>query len=444
MSVKTLLDDAAAQATGGLRIDLGRAQQDAVRRRARARHRASLTMGSAVTVAALIGLIAVLMPTGPFHQPRVVPATSPAPTGLPDHWYYAPPWTPPVTRHPMAAASMVLDTPLFSKGDGPVLVSADAKQYVSLPWSAGDSLVALSTDGRDVAWVSQRTAAGKGPKRPILHWIRLRDGQEHDVKLDQYQHVNQVLWVRENLYVVTSDPASSQRVWVLNPGPGQLSLMTQIPSRVQLALTDPTYVGSNVETAQSEDLDRIVSPATVLDPTGHWSAVVVGTTPGSTGTAGKFSLQTGSGSGASWRWSLIPITGDDPIVDARVLGWADAGVVVRVESRDRHLGNLGIALRIFPTRAGAGPSESPLTGKSTVVSRRTATLAYPVAVAPAVVAQGQTVAAAAPKFPGSDRSHTRMLIAMYGWSTIRALGYLVLAVLLLVRTGYWLRRRRQR
>ncbi|HST82574.1 MAG TPA: hypothetical protein VLL08_12640, partial [Kineosporiaceae bacterium] len=159
MSVKALLDDAAAEATVGLRIDLAAAKRQADEHRARVRWRRTAAMASAAAIAAVVAMIAILLPGSLFRATSSDPAApTDAPIGLPDRVYYSPPWTPPVTRHPMYAASMVLGTYLAVdgvEGLAPVLVSADGKQYASLPWSRYGSTVALSTTGQDVAWLTQ-------------------------------------------------------------------------------------------------------------------------------------------------------------------------------------------------------------------------------------------------------------------------------------------------
>src|SRR5690348_10362489 len=133
MSVKALLDDAAAHATVGLRIDLAAAKRLADEHRARVRRRRTATMAAAAALAAVVTVIAILLPGSTFRAVSPAPAApSKAPIGLPDRVYYSPPWTPPVTRHPMSAASMVLGTYLHvpgQRGLGPVLVSADGKHY---------------------------------------------------------------------------------------------------------------------------------------------------------------------------------------------------------------------------------------------------------------------------------------------------------------------------
>src|SRR5690349_6130996 len=194
MSVKTLLDDAAAEATVGLRVDLAAAKRRSDERRARIRRRRTAVMTSAAAVAAVVTLIAILLPGSVFRAISPDPATpTEAPIGLPDRVYLSPPWTPPVTRHPMAAASMVLGNYLLTGDRGvslaPVLVSADGKHYASLPWSRHSSMVALSASGRDVAWMTQSDGEGRRPEHSTVHRIHLSDGRQRDVEFPAGEQV---------------------------------------------------------------------------------------------------------------------------------------------------------------------------------------------------------------------------------------------------------------
>jgi hypothetical protein len=133
-----------------------------------------------------VALIAVLLPAGSSVHGLVLPADAPAPlasvTGVPSSWYYAPPWTPPVTRHPMTAAVMVLEADLSYGGifhrhgvRGPVLVSADGRTYASLPsWTDLDQDLQLSPDGREVAWYTLGRSAEPGE----IHRLTLATGHQ--------------------------------------------------------------------------------------------------------------------------------------------------------------------------------------------------------------------------------------------------------------------------
>jgi hypothetical protein len=298
MSIKTLLDDAAAEATAGLKIDLAAAQRQAERERARSRRWAGVL--TAVAVAAVIALIAVLMPGGVFRAVTPVPASSGKPVGLPAHWFAAPVWTPPVTRHPMAAASMVLSAPLRTSDrttvDGPVLVSADGTGYASLPWSAHDGRVSLSADGRDVAWVTQSWLPGDhGPARAVVHRIQLSDGRQRNFTIPAGVRVIQLLWAQNRLYVAGRTPGKNlPHTWSVAAGSDEPVLLCRcapVPLGVdgggrliqsnwspisQLAgvpvvrqtMPDAEFAASGFSDFPPADrpaVDRIASPSVVVD-----------------------------------------------------------------------------------------------------------------------------------------------------------------------------------
>jgi hypothetical protein len=430
MSVKALLDDVAAEAIAGLRIDLAAAQRQADRQRSRLRQRASAAMACAVAVAAVVTLIAVLMPGGVFRAETPPAAViSGQPTGLPDHWYYAPPWTPPVTRHPMAAASMVLAVGLQSgwtawpgpapvPGAGPVLVSADGTSYASLPWRRGDSLVALAPSGRDVAWVSQAPegAPGEGPKRAVVHRIRLSDGGQQNAELPAGLRVERLLWDGDRLVAVLPG-AKSGFEWTA--GSKVLTATSDLPA----AVDDGQSLLDGADSPFFEG-DRIVSQAEVRDPSGTRTADVVQSVR-----AGKvsFGLLIAGGAAADLQ---IPITGGDPITHARVLGWADGGIVVRIRSQGQVTS--ATTLRLY----------SPDGSTMKIVSRRSGTWEYPIAVAPEVVGGGVTVPGVVPSFPRWDRSHLRYLIRQT-WAGVNV-GYLVAGLVGVLGLGLWRRQRKRR
>jgi hypothetical protein len=426
MSVKMMLDDAAAEATVGLRIDVAAAQRRADENRARARHRATTAMAGAVALAAVVTLITVLLPGGMFRA--VAPAQrSPAPIGLPDRWHYSPPWTPPVTRHPMPAASMVLAVPLQSgwsqwRGDGPVLVSADGTSYASLPWSRWDGLLALAASGRDVAWVTQPSPSGAGPDRTTVHRVHLADGSRRDAELPAEVRAAKVFWEGDQLFVVTTDG-----VWAWEPSPdGDRLRRSDAPPAIAL---EPVPV--NPDYPDTGDL--IVSPQRVRDPSGTRVAALVADPKQSTAADSEdrvLELLITGGSGPA----RVPITGTDPISSAQVVGWADGGIVVRVRSLDEESGNYGVSLRLY----------DPDDLSFRIVSRRASTFVIPVAVAADVVGAGTTVRGVKPTFESADRSHLQFLI-MQGWHIVNPgpwglglLGFVLLGVLVLV-----VRRRRR-
>jgi hypothetical protein len=423
VSIKVLLDDAAAQATAGLRIDLEQAGRLARLRRSKARRRASALMASAAAVAAVVALIAVLVP-GSFPQAApVTPASAPVgPIGLPSTWFYTPPWTPPVTRHPMFAASMALgpaqSSPWKGAGtSGPVLVSSDGTQYASLPWSDRDDLLALSADGRNVAWVTQ----GGGHNRPVVHRIQLSDGRRRNVLLGKGVQVQQLLWDGDALAVVGSGQRPEGN-WVLA---ADSNTPRRVPEKANVdASAQPTWEPNG------ESTPTVVVPIRGPGSAGLRTASVIRQPP----TLGERSMAAPSfwlriSGGEKDAEQRIPIVSDDLVVSAQALAWAGPRVVVvRVQTENVVTTHWNVSLRTFDLDAGT----------SRVVSRRGSNRNYPVAVAGAVVAQGTSVAAVQLDFAKHDRSHVRFLLAV-GWSAVDgqikllALGFLALVVIVMIR-----------
>jgi hypothetical protein len=430
MSVKGVLDDAAAQATAGLRIDLKSAQRQADEHQALVRRRGRAALGSAVAVAAVVALLAVLLPGGVFRASSQGPATGDTgPVGLPDHWYYAPPWTPPVTRHPMVAASMVL---AVSQGVGaatdlaPVLVSADGTQYASVPWEKGDSMLALASNGQHVGWVTQPAGDASKQRGSVIHRIRLRDGRQTDAQLPAGVQVAQIRWDRDQLLVnIQFIPGQIVPGFVLSAGSDALR---RIEPPVEPGPKDMGPV------QESNESDRIVSSASMGDPTGRWwagvSAVPVRER---VATKGTFRLEVAEIL-PTVRIRRFPIVGDDPITEARVLGWADGGIVVRVHS-DAPRGGRGVSLRLF----------DPDTGSSRIISLRRGTYFDPIAVAVEVVGAGSTVPGAQPAFAQTDRRHLQFL-ASQAWFRYRfvLVGGLLLLGVVVIGVVTVLRRRSRR
>ena len=86
MSVKMILDDVAAEATAGLRIDLVAVRRQAAERRSLVRRRAGAATAAAIAVAAVAVLVAALLPSTLLRAAVSVPAApGDGPTGLPDH-----------------------------------------------------------------------------------------------------------------------------------------------------------------------------------------------------------------------------------------------------------------------------------------------------------------------------------------------------------------------
>jgi hypothetical protein len=427
MSVKGVLDDAAAQATAGLRIDLKSAQRQADEHQALVRRRGRAALGSAVAVAAVVALLTVLLPGGVFRASSQGPATGDTgPVGLPDHWYYAPPWTPPVTRHPMAAASMVL---AVSQGVGaatamaPVLVSADGTQYASVPWGKGDSMLALASNGQYVGWVTQPGGDASKQRRSVIHRIRLRDGRQTNAQLPAGVQVAQLRWDRDQLLVnIEFIPRKIVPSFVLSAGSDALR---RIEPPVELGPKDMGPV------PESNESDRIVSSASMGDPTGRWWAEVSAVPVGErVDTKATFQLEVAEFL-PTVQIRRFPILGEDPITEARVLGWAEGGIVVRVHS-DAPRGGRGISLRLF----------DPETGSSQIVSRKRGTNFYPVAVATEVVGAGSTVPGAKPDFAQTDRRHLQFLAAQ-AWFRYKLVLVGGLLLLVVVMIGVVAERRRR-
>jgi hypothetical protein len=448
MSVRALLDDAAAEATAGLQIDLAAAHRQADERRRLSRMRATAAMATAVAIAAVITLIAVLMPGAASRLFSPVPPAAPVVrTGLPDHWYYTPPWTPPVTRHHMPAASMMLAAPLQlgwsdSRQDGPVLVSADGTDYASVPWGPWDGQAALAPSGRDVAWRTQGDGSQDAPRISTVHRIRLSDGRRQDVSLPKGARAGRLLWEADRLVVEAAAESKSSTVagWELLTGADSLRPLRGLP----LVFDEPVMLGHGDPNGDPNHPggDAIVSSFQVNDPEGRAhvelrrnerpSDYTGKPQKASSGLAVRpFALFTAEISAKATFTNEIEITGADPITDVQVLGWAKAGIVIRVHSRDRKYGNEGISLRIVPT--DGRPSR--------IVSRRGGTLTYPVAIAADVVGDGSPIPGVEPTFPDKDRSHLRYLAVQFWfgrrtlWLTLLAAGFgaVVLFVVLLVR-----------
>jgi hypothetical protein len=158
------MDGAAASAVAGLTVDLLGAQRLVVERRRR-RTRRWLAAAAAVLLLALtLTPVAALVPA--------VPASVPAgPARLPRTVAEAPAWIPTVAESPIGRALYVvqLDPLTLNRPQGrlldPVLVGADGDGYRRLPASGQIRTVALSPDGRRVAWVD-----GDG----LTPWSRVR------------------------------------------------------------------------------------------------------------------------------------------------------------------------------------------------------------------------------------------------------------------------------
>jgi hypothetical protein len=435
MTLKILLDDVAAAATHDLRIDVAAARERAAHRRRETRHRAAAVMTTAVAVAATVLLAVVLLPGA---TPRATTDQTPAgaPTGLPDRWYYAPPWTPPVTRHPMPAASMVLAVNLntdlhWNSISGPVLVSADGRSYASLPWGHHDSLVTLSRDGRRVAWVTQ----DGGPA--TVHRVELATGKQRDDELPVHRVVDQMVWAGADLWAsVDGGSPSPPTTWKLpaNAAPLKVCACVNAPLAADAhgrLLQPPTTTGSGVPGAVATPglagagqlFSDVTGQRAIVSPAGTKVAVAVAEQE-----RGPFWLKIDGAQPRRFR-----LTGPEPVEGAEVLGWAPGGVVLRVSTTGRLAPSRSIRLY------------DPAGGSYRVISRPVSTGFDVVTVADDVVGTGGTVPGVRPRFSDTDRSHVRFLAGM-GWSAFgRYIQVAAAALVLLLAAlfGWHLARRRR-
>ena len=460
MSIKILLDDAATEAMAGRRVEVGRAYLRADQRRTLVRWRASAVLASAVAIAATVALVAFLLPGSMSRAFTGAPAAREGRRfGIAGEQHYAPPWTPSVTRHPMAAASMVLQTPIAVGAhsvEGPVLASADGKQYASVPWSKWDSQVALSADGSEVAWVSQGSSAGTGPARAVVHWIELQDGHQQDAKLSPGMSVSQLLWAGAELYIVAASSPGRPGVWRLDPGsstPHELcrcgpvllgsspagtlvqAVSPQSPESALLPGVPEADLPAALPIDRSVQAPRIASPGLVVDPTGRQTASLIASPPASGSGPQAYSVQSGRVTPYPTRHTrdtsagtAVMIQDVGKIIDLHLLGWAPGGIIVQVRSFDGHFHRVSL----FLYRPGGG--------QLTMIGQRLSFSNYPVAVAAAVVGNGQPIPSGPMVFPTFDRSYLRFLL-IRGWVK---LGHEVelLALVLVIGLAFWLRRRR--
>jgi hypothetical protein len=400
MTIRALLDEAAAEATVGLRIDLVEAHRRASARRRVVRRREVVVAASAVAVAAVIALIAVLLPVGGGRAAPPVPA-DPAEhrLGLPEHWYHAPAWVPPVTRHPMAAASMVLVTPQRpgwgrASMPGPVLVSADGRQYAGLPgWTTWDRDVALSADGRNVAWVTRRDDRG-GPDPAVVHRIRLRDGRRSDVPLPKRVVSLRLLWQGDRLLMSVASPG--KHWWMLGLADG--SDVLRSGGRPPQALD-----GATTNNFQSPGDFLATTTDTSHPPAGRNVDFTYSNSPPNrrTGLA-PVELEIGGSGGTYARRPIPPIDGR-AVSEAAVLGWNEGGFVVRYDSWD--------GAEMAGVRLESYRWDGTTTGQISGVDPRGT---YPVAVA-WDFAGGPLVRARPSAIAVTDRDHLRFL-AVEGWT----------------------------
>ena len=475
MTMKTMLDDAAAHATADARLDLAlvlrRAVQEAAVRRRRTRMRGAAS--SLAAAAAVILVMVVLLPIGSLVRGEGMPAGEPAPvprqTGVPASWYYAPEWTPPVTRQPMTAAVMVLSAPLETgslrnrwSGRGPVLVSADAKTYAALPdWGADDGGVTLSSDGRRVAWwtANVQATAGAPPKPMVVHMLTLATGEQHDAILPRGTP-RSMAWAGGDVVLsgveVLGRPELDQvkrtlRAWRIDGDTGRSAqLCTCMPSLLGTAkdglvqsvtwrdsfdhilapmprfpIVGQPDLGPGETAVMPADF---TAPALTVRPDGRASADIVQVADGSWWVALR-------GIDADGGQSMHPLAAlGEPITSARLLGWTRAGLVIQVDSSD------GLAkhrsVRIV----------DPDNGGSELVSRphETATV-VPVGIATGLVTSAEPIPATPPAFDGRDRTHLTFFVA-HAWTRYAGLviaAGVVIAVLIGGLGTRWVRKRRR-
>ncbi|HET8615789.1 MAG TPA: hypothetical protein VFL94_09710 [Actinomycetales bacterium] len=139
------------------RTPAARATDDEAARRAWRRRRLAAPP-RVVAVALVCGLVALAVVVGldALGRAPVVPAQGSG--SLPARLVVPPVGTPLVTEQPIERAAYVIATGglrrgTFSRGIAPVAVSADGGAYRVVPWHDGDHGIALSPDGRRLAWV---------------------------------------------------------------------------------------------------------------------------------------------------------------------------------------------------------------------------------------------------------------------------------------------------
>jgi hypothetical protein len=276
-----------------------------------------------------------------------------------------------------------------------------------------------------------------------VHRIRLSDARRWDAELSGDANVVQLMWAADDLYVVTQIPVHTWR-WtaesaaltsVCDCGPSPLGadasdrlIQPEVSEAASGELLPGTAQVPSADTkggmALSELYDPVMpSPRLIVDPAGARSATITGhhadegsdprASPG-----GRFWLLIEGKGTPELRFRL---TGPDPITDARVLGWADGGVIVRVRSlANAGLSSDNVSLRLF----------DPDTGGSRVISRAAERHVVPVAIAEDVVRSGVTVPGVRPQFSSSDRSHVKFLVVR-GWWVFGAWIKALLVVLIL-------------
>ncbi|MFI7586296.1 hypothetical protein ACIB24_04410 [Spongisporangium articulatum] len=355
-ALKELMDDAAAEVVTGRRIDTAAVREGATRRRDRLR-----TLGTALMLTAAAVLAALV--TLPIFATLSVAPASDGRSGLPDRWYYAPVSAPTVRTWHMPAASMVLRGPDRTQW---TLVSADTTRYARLP-GRDVQQVALSDDGRKVAWVA------RDGDRLTLTELTLADGKSR-----------------------------SQRV-ILSTGAGIVALAFDGDA---VRLFGEQKNGADFERTATFDGDRLAVTETgvgvrrasgeVVDPGGTRSARAQGVD-------GRFYVGTELLQSTALRKPGRALPKEVTAVD--LLAWAPGGIVMRLDYTSSSERRSSVALM------------NPDTGELHAVSRPGEGTSTPVTVAPDVVGAGQPVKAAPPAFPRWNADRIRYVLGSY-WGNL--------------------------
>jgi hypothetical protein len=286
MTLGQILDDAAGAATAGRRLDPAAVTARARRRRsAIRRHRTFTALAVAACWTAVLGALPVLAPgvvdraaerlTGGVDGGGRV-------TGLPDRWGTPPEWVPRVTRRPIPAASMLLSAVVRPDEEQPggvwrvpgtVVVSADGRQYRSLPPDADSP--ALAADGRTVAYAEATGGPRAGARSPVIVLLRLATGAPQRVPLSTTGFggaVTQVLWSPDGRsLIVVGQLYRSAEVDTADPGQPD-------PGVWRIDVQDGRPTGPAVRLCGCQDVLLAYAPDGTLRQAG--TATVTGLVPG--------------------------------------------------------------------------------------------------------------------------------------------------------------------
>ncbi|MFI7586294.1 hypothetical protein ACIB24_04400 [Spongisporangium articulatum] len=380
-TLKDVLDDAAADAVEGMRVDMVEAAARGDRRRSRQRFWGTTLMLTAA--AALLALVVVPA----LAVTTVRPATGPT-EGVPATWYRPPVGTPSVRYWPMAAAALLLRD---MSDDGYYVVSAGGKRYARVPLGAQGQLPALSDDGRLLGWLSvDANGAGR------LQVLRLADGKEASTAIPTTTFRPVSLRWNSGSFEVTgygvaagaggsADPASERELscW--------LAGVLQKPDRLVLpAMLNPATgcggVPLQAASTAKPSADTLGPYSQVFSPDGRNAFLF--------GNVGAEPELVVSGPGGNTlvgahRLSLPTDDANGQPTSPTLLAWSGAGLVT------------GTWPYSHPTLAGRLTLVDPDTLRQRVLARPGpgAGWTVPVAVVPAAVGDGTAVAAPAPSYP---------------------------------------------